>query len=451
MFVRTDAGWTFGGTTSGALPADDTGAYRAELCAATLASKMAFDTAKIQHLVHHIQPDLHFAFDSITVGKQLEGAWSAHCAAGHNHFNRSVVKLTETSFGVQHHYHFTPGHAEDPGNELVDVLANQAAQGHTLHEWPSFFQHVLRPDFVRAMEWTWMLQDPVWTETICRHHVVLPERPTTAPTVDDLMLPTQIFPQADHEGLLCMKVATGNVLTAKAQSDADFGAGTPSRLATLLRQFDEARIHVMGLQEMRITTDRKIFDSNYVILHAPATEKGHFGVALGLRKKLPFGKDSEGRDLFLTEQDVQVVRSHPRCLIVRVTTPLLKCLILVLHAPHTGAPLSDIEEYWDSVARCLLPQYSDWPVVILADANSKTGDETSAAVGQQNAETTNPKRRPFHDFVLQHHAWLPATIPDTHPSDVGGTWQHTGGTWSRIDYVGLPPTMAVCCMPILGC
>ena len=77
--------------------------------------------------------------------------------------------------------------------------------------------------------------------------------------------------------------------------------------------------------------------------------------------------------------------------------------------------------------------------LLLADANSRVGDELSAAVGPENAEATTSKCRPFHDFLLQHDVWLPATFSTTHAKDDdGATWQHTGGTWSRIDFLGLP-------------
>ena len=112
---------------------------------------------KCQQFAFGSCPDVVFIFDSLTVGRQLEGTWAAHCSPRHGRLNRALVRLIETRFGAHCHYRFTPGHADDPGNELVDVVAREAAAGQPCHDWGPFFSHVLTEPFLTGITWAWTI------------------------------------------------------------------------------------------------------------------------------------------------------------------------------------------------------------------------------------------------------------------------------------------------------
>ena len=441
MFVElADGHWCFAGASSGQSASDPTGSYRAELFAASIAVQMAFDILKIQELLSSF-PNVHFVFDSLTVGRQLEGTWGSHRATAHCHYNRSIIKLIETRFHIQCEYHFTPGHDDDPGNELVDVVARAAANGHFFHDWSAYFEHALRPTFVQACEWLWILFDSDWATLISKDALRMPARPTTTPTQDALMLPAPAsFKSTEYE--VNITAATGNVLSLKQRDDEATSCGTPSRMTSLLRQMDEADILVFGLQESRIRSDRHLHSDQYWLLQAPATPKGQGGVVFGLHKQKAYATALDGTKQYFSEKDAKVVWATSRCLIVKVSTLLLKGIFIVAHAPHSGEPLETIEDFWLTIAKHLAPTYCTWPVYLLADANSKVGSETSASIGDWQAETTSEKGRPFHDFLIQHQIWLPSTFEATQVGADAATWQHTSGHWSRIDYVGLPSSIA---------
>ena len=97
-----------------------------------------------------------------------------------------------------------------------------------------------------------------------------------------------------------------------------------------------------------------------------------------------------------------------------------------------------IEAFWNEISQGINRKHAGLPLVILTDSNSKQGSEQSSAIGPWNQEQTTDRSRPFHDFLLRHRAWLPATFDTSHPTTEGGTWQHTNGNWSRLDFVGLP-------------
>lgn len=78
-----------------------------------------YDLCKIGSEVFHCRPRCEFVFDSLTVGRQSEGRWQAACAVADCHVIRSVIRLCEQRFHVDIGHHFCPGHAGEPGNELV--------------------------------------------------------------------------------------------------------------------------------------------------------------------------------------------------------------------------------------------------------------------------------------------------------------------------------------------
>ena len=76
--VKIQDTWCFAGALSTTIPhVQDS--YHADLCGGFLRSKFAYDLLKVHEVVGHSLPDVWFAFDSITVGKQAAGEW--HCFA----------------------------------------------------------------------------------------------------------------------------------------------------------------------------------------------------------------------------------------------------------------------------------------------------------------------------------------------------------------------------------
>ena len=131
--------------------------------------------------------------------------------------------------------------------------------------------------------------------------------------------------------------------------------------------------------------------------------------------------------IYFKDNHLKIVAFDHRYLIVRVATPYLRCLIVAAHAPHTGHDDNVIKEWWSKLQEAIPATLSEWPIILLSDANATVGTSTSKHVGDFQ----------FEAFICQHDLWLPATFAECQLGQ-GATWTHTSGSSRRIDYVGLP-------------
>ena len=277
-FIRTHHGWQFAGALSTKLPSAST-SYQAELAAAIIAHKFAFDLAKLLSMVH-APFEIEFCYDSLSVGKQADGTWQAASATVQGHLLRSLHRCIESRFSGPLHHHHVRAHEGEPGNELVDCLAKQAALGEPLHDLEDWLEFVSRRDFVNSAEWWWFLfrPDVCWRGT----ELLLPAAPTSCP-LDDI--DTAPFIVVDNQtpahnieaGTLQLCLATCNVLSLMpGKSDlVSQGLSGPSRLDALLTQLQEAHVGIFAFQETRLRRMSHGHDSRYWLFKSSATKHGH--------------------------------------------------------------------------------------------------------------------------------------------------------------------------------
>lgn len=103
------------------------------------------------------------------------------------------------------------------------------------------------------------------------------------PRLDQLASPSE---PTGARGALCLRVATANVLTLKSGADDEtldhVGLQGATRQRFLLAQFHDAGVLLAALQETRVRTRRHLRDPDFV--RSPATDAGHFGMALIFNK-----------------------------------------------------------------------------------------------------------------------------------------------------------------------
>eukprot|EP00435_Cladocopium_sp_Y103_P038045 s36_g10.t1 len=444
-FVRSHQQWLFAGAISTALDSG-TSSYKAEMSAAILAHKFAHDVLKIAALFQAFVPDVELRFDSVTVGRQASGDWHAWSQPCMGALIRSLHRCIEFKLGVQLDHSHVKAHTGEPGNEVVDCLAFQAASGQALHDLQSWLHDVTRKEFVDAVEWVWYLfrTDVTWKDDC----VLFPAGPTTCPNVS-------VFPAslerdeaaADTDaGSVTLCLATCNVLSLKPHAGVQVAIGDdglatgPARQESLLVQFHAANVHIFAWQETRVRQISHAHDRRYWLFRSPANQKGHFGIMVGLHRILPIGQIvRQGRqvDVFFAEREISVIHATPRVLILKIANPLLRCVLVAGHAPHTGADAACIQSWWSDLASCIPAKYDQWPRLLLIDANVRIGDEPNDNVGGHQAEASDIKSEPFLDFLAQQGIWLPSTFAECH-SGLGATWRHERGQWTRNDFVGLP-------------
>ena len=205
----------------------------------------------------------------------------------------------------------------------------------------------------------------------------------------------------------------------------------------LIQQAENEGLNLIGLQETRIQNTAVLPDSRYIMLHAAANSAGHFGCALWLSKHIPYAVH-EDHSYHFDERHCTVVALSCRHLLVNLEAPHLKCLILVAHAPSAPQdPDGIVAAFWRDRTEEIRKVPGRLPLLVLADANSRLGCQESPAIGPEGAETETVAGSRFHDFLLLHCLFLPATMSDLHTGP-SWTWCSALGDYHRLDYVAIP-------------
>ena len=199
VFVQVQNEWRFAGALSTALPEAPT-SYYAETAAGLLAAKFAFDLSKLFHL-HTLDSQLEicFRYDSLTVGKHMNGDWHNLSDPTTGRFLRSLFRCLSHRFRACVDCEHVMAHQGEPGNELVDTLAHQAALGSP--------HHVTRKSFVAHAERFWFLfrTDLAWLDG----KLLLPAAPSTNPVPSQIsvLTPLETAPGGELVGELAWNVA----------------------------------------------------------------------------------------------------------------------------------------------------------------------------------------------------------------------------------------------------
>lgn len=116
-FLRVGNTWIFAGAISAPLPFA-TDSYAADRFASAINLKLWYDILKVHEGLGATIPDVHFCFDSLTVGSQTAGIWNCFRQPTLGAALRNVHRLIETRFGPSLYHWHVRGHVGHLGNEL---------------------------------------------------------------------------------------------------------------------------------------------------------------------------------------------------------------------------------------------------------------------------------------------------------------------------------------------
>ena len=231
----------------------------------------------------------------------------------------------------------TKGHAGDPWNEMVDQLAKQEAK-------KSFYCHrhpINLREWQTTIPYLWLFLDPTAGMPPLTEHGFSagpPELPRqteekqTKHTSDTTKQKTQKF---------SISMATANVLSL-AKGPTGHGGKTDY----VRQQFIAHRLNLMGLQETR--TEAGSSCTQDVLRLASGCQQGQYGIELWLNLAQPIAYKGK-TPVYIRKGQCQVLRADPRYMIVKIQTPGHECLVAVLHAPQSGRPHAEREQWWNNV------------------------------------------------------------------------------------------------------
>jgi len=440
-FLLTAEGWVFAGALSSALPRHES-SYLAELVGGIVAHKFVYDLLKIHRAAVGSCPEVTLCYEALTIGHQAAGDWSCVSHPVLGLCLRSIVLLIENCFHIQLHYQHVRGHTGEPGNELVDCLANEARAHGGLTPFDDWIDTITTRECTNRMSWAWILFAEEFSTKWKDGCLYLPG-PTSQPEAAIMPVCQSPANEAGHEvATLHLRISSCNVLTLKGTKETATSMAGLARQKAILRQLDEEKITIFALQETRLRRLHQVSDDDFFLLKAAADASGQGGIMVGVSRTRPYAMvrqtSSDKRSpAFFREDHLKVVAFDPRFLIIRIATPYLRCLVVAAHAPHSGQDLQTIGCWWDQLHEAVPTSLRQWPVILLADANAVVGMNTSQHIGDYQATKEDVKAEPFEGYVSKNGLWLPATFESCQCGE-GATWTHSTGNTKRIDYVGVP-------------
>eukprot|EP00435_Cladocopium_sp_Y103_P032440 s283_g8.t1 len=442
--VETSEGRYFGGCLSKKITAADR-SYLGEHGAMIWALIWALQCS--EWITTHLPDatvDFHFHFDALATGYQSAGWWNAWSHQNWRVLMRSLAHVLQTKHGFQHlHWSHVRAHTGEPWNELADCLAKHAAVHPELVEdslvWTSWLDD---SDLMHAIQWIWFLYAtsnqasayPPMTGHLLQHRLCVPrnasepENPIDSPAC---------VPSAKRVITLDFKCASMNVLTLGQNVGNGHSSVTRQRL--LQQQLSDCGLHVVGLQETRHKYLLDKSNAHFHMIGHPADSNGCEGVQIWITKTLPLFADGP----LLQAKHITIVDSQPNWLIVKLHTAEWQCVFVNAHAPHSGHDPTTVSAFWSILSSKIRALERTWPIFFLGDANAHLGDKISTAVGCLHSTKENVSGQHFHNWLLEHGLWLPATFATTHPSDVHDTYVSPDGAHTaRLDYIAIPQALA---------
>lgn len=379
----------------------------------------------------------HFCFDATNTGYQAAGWWRAHEYKEWQTLFRSLAHILEHRHDAkQLTWNHVRAHAQHPWNELVDRVAKFASKNPqlvgTCDHWIPWLSD---SSMMNALQWIWYLEVMrSGAPEVAPLHGLLLAHPLRVPAASpDVSLAPSTSTCEAYKFQIDMKIATANVLTLSIDPTASTTSIT--RQATLMRQFHEAGCHVVGLQETRHRHLQDTANPYYHMVGAPATSQGCDGVQLWISKTLPIYEDGP----VILSKDIRIVAAHATYLIVKVSTTIWRCIFITARAPHSGHGVQAIDSFWHTISTHIRQQMNEWPMIFLGDTNGHLGDTMTDAVGNLHGRQENASGTAFHQWMLEHQMFAPATFQQHHTGTLDYTYVTPDGDHcTRIDYIALP-------------
>lgn len=371
-----------------------------------------------------------FRSDSLLTIGQAEGSLgTAECDLSFQTL-RGCYQLLKSALGDDVDLDHVFGHLGDPWNEMTDALAKQEARSSYFLQRPPFDLPKLLP----KIPFLWMI--------FSTEHGMPPFVGTgfdiSAPALPNVVAPD---PGATQEPPVIKQVKFQlSIATANVQSLGMPDQGFAGKLDYLRAQFVDMNLNLLGLQESRSAEGVSVKQGVFRLCSGHS--KGRWGVELWVNLQQPFAYIKK-KALFFRAQDFHVAHRDPRHLLVHIHHMHFTSWCLVAHAPQSGIPMKDRQNWWDETREILIKYLSaDEPLFACIDANAAPGTQDGISVftsGFRHSSGT-PLLRDFLDaFGL--------CLPITHTIHQGtvATWTSPEDGEYTIDYVAIPRDWIAAC------
>ena len=436
MYARSNGQWYFGGFMTYKFPETSqwNGIYSAELMAQVIAAKWAYDTNRLLEWNFGQKAYVHFVYDSTSAGLGAAGQYGGNQKNPVYVAARSLVQLLTKGLQIQFQERHQKSHTGEPGNEGADDVATWGLNQPHLGDSP--WDRIVDAENSRHLQWLWWTKRNPHYRGKLPFHLPRPEARIDPRVVEDLEgQPPETT--GETEGRFDLKIIGYNINSTKDTKKKHVLTGmlSPGKLQAFLADMHYHRIGIFVLQETRLKRHLPRADPNYFFFQSLADEKGLGGIMIGISKAFgPFPHDTKET---IGEGNVKILEQDPETLVLRIQDPLLRCVLIGGHAPHSGRPREEVDKWWRKISNCVQARAQNWPIIFAIDANGRIGSNVSDSIGNLAQDMENYGGEKLHEFTALTQTWCPTTFSDCH-TGTSDTWTHPSGATARIDFVGIP-------------
>ena len=320
-------------------------------------------------------------------------------------------------------------HTGEVWNELVDMLAKEEAKKSQYGPRQPLDLRLWLDDLPYL--WTYFSDHDGLPPLTQQGHQPFPPSAPPEARIQDATTVTQGRKKIDFT----LSMASGNVASLYHGPDGHRG-----KLDYLREQMKEHAINVIGIQEAR--TPQGMSSVNHVLRISGGSQTHLYGVELWVNLAQPFAYIHR-QPVYFQRNDFVVVRTHPRYLIVHAVNKIFDAWLVVAHAPQSGRPREEREQWWQQFTEVVQGVIDGAPLFLLIDANASSGFRDGVQVGVHDAPPT-VNTPLFRDLLVTFDLCLPATMEVQCGEQA--TWTAPDGSYSRrIDYVAIPAAWSWTC------
>ena len=338
---------------------------------------------------------------------------------------RVLVSLLQRKRGVHsHHIHSHEGH---PWNECADSIARWLREGGKCPQRPVLRSRALLSH--PLCDWAWMQISPSGEipalEDVLRQVVVEPIN--SEPDSSFVRNKGQII---ETERVVTLKLATVNVGTLD-YNNGDKETPTSHKVKELIKQFDEAGIDIIALQETRVKHDQLWKEGPYIRFLSAAC-KGQGGVEIWINEYTLGPKIGRA----LSEQDFTVWHNDGRILGMHFNLDESGVDVICCYAPQSGRSTDEISSWWHYLHTILEERPWKAPIWLLGDLNCRVGSICSDHIGDLCPDMQDLGGEHFHRICEKWSLHVPSTFGEFHEGDTD-TYVSPQGYTSRIDFIAV--------------
>eukprot|EP00435_Cladocopium_sp_Y103_P046691 s371_g13.t1 len=350
---------------------------------------------------------------------------------------RVMVSLLQQCTKQVHGLH-TKSHVGQPWNECADSIAHHVCKG-----WhPPKAANLRSKDLLGhpLRDWAWIEANPsielpglnfILQNHFKRSQTYVPEA-VLLHAHDDGRRSNSQWQDDDQNAIRArhLTFATANVGTLD-YSGAD---GCVSLKANeLLHQFQEAELHIIGIQESRAKQSAFRLQGEFA-RYISAGSGGQAGVELWIQwRKIGqiFGVD------FHPEKDAAVWFSSERILATRIQLGKLALELVVAYAPQRGKSSQELQLWWETFTEVVNKRDKQALLFVMGDMNCSIGSVTGLANGSHCYDIEDDPGTFWRELCEKCDLLIPSTFEDFHQGP-SHTYVGPRGQQSRLDFIAMP-------------